>query len=100
MTKPESLGGRAVGWPEGGIDKIIEVQISGKTNEEINNFVSHLGEIRTSDHFKNNHSTHQAFSARWLLPVSSTGINVFCVLSLHLWRSVSLAKKSFCINSL
>ena len=47
MTKPVSLGGRAVGWPEGGIDKIIEAQISGKTNEEINRMVITLKEKRS-----------------------------------------------------
>jgi prophage regulatory protein len=42
MTKPISLGGRAVGWPESEIDQILAAQIAGKSNEEIFRLVEQM----------------------------------------------------------
>lgn len=46
MTKPISLGGRAVGWPESEIDQILEAQIAGKANEEVFQLVEQMTAAR------------------------------------------------------
>ena len=45
-TKPISLGGRAVGWPENEVDAINAARISGKSNEEIRALVIRLEAAR------------------------------------------------------
>jgi prophage regulatory protein len=45
-TKPISLGGRAVGWPENEVDAINAARISGKSNEEIRALVIKLETAR------------------------------------------------------
>lgn len=47
-TKPISLGGRAVGWPENEVDAINAARISGKSNEEIRALVIKLEAARKS----------------------------------------------------
>ena len=41
-TKPISLGGRAVGWPDGEIAILNAARISGKSNDEIKDLVAKL----------------------------------------------------------
>ena len=45
-TKPISLGGRAVGWPENEVDAINAARISGKSNDEIRALVLKLEAAR------------------------------------------------------
>lgn len=45
-TKPISLGGRAVGWPENEVDAINAARIAGKSDEEIRALVKKLEEER------------------------------------------------------
>lgn len=47
-TKPISLGGRAVGWPENEVDAINAARIAGKTDEEIRALVVKLETARKS----------------------------------------------------
>ncbi len=47
-TKPVSLGGRAVGWPDSEVTAINAARISGKTNEEIRALVIRLEAARKS----------------------------------------------------
>ena len=47
-TKPISLGGRAVGWPENEVDAINAARISGKSNDEIRALVVKLEAARKS----------------------------------------------------
>ena len=47
-TKPISLGGRAVGWPENEVNAINAARISGKSNEEIRALVIKLEAARKS----------------------------------------------------
>ena len=42
LTKPVSLGGKAVGWPASEIAKINAARIAGKSNEEISALVQRL----------------------------------------------------------
>ena len=42
LTKPVSLGGKAVGWPASEISQINSARIAGKSNEEIKNLVYEL----------------------------------------------------------
>jgi len=47
-TKPISLGGRTVGWPESEIIKLNTSRIAGKTDEEIRTLVLKLQADRKS----------------------------------------------------
>ena len=46
LTKPVSLGGRAVGWPSNEIDAINAAHIAGKTDDEIRKLVTKLEKAR------------------------------------------------------
>lgn len=46
LTKPVSLGARAVGWPSGDIVAINTARIAGKTDEEIRALVLKLEAAR------------------------------------------------------
>jgi prophage regulatory protein len=41
-TKPVSLGGRAVGWPENEVSALIGARIAGRSNAEIRALVARL----------------------------------------------------------
>jgi prophage regulatory protein len=45
-TKPISLGGRAVGWPENEVDALNAARIAGKSDEEIRALVVKLETTR------------------------------------------------------
>lgn len=45
-TKPISLGGRTVGWPENEIHSLNAARIAGKTDEEIRTLVMKLEAAR------------------------------------------------------
>jgi prophage regulatory protein len=45
-TKPVSLGGRAIGWPDDETDTLIAARIAGKTNDEIRELVKALHAAR------------------------------------------------------
>lgn len=47
-TKPVSLGGRAIGWPDDEIDTLNAARIAGKTDDEIRQLVQSLHEARKS----------------------------------------------------
>ena len=47
-TKPISLGGRAVGWPENEVDAINSARIAGKTDDEIRELVVKLEAARNA----------------------------------------------------
>ncbi len=46
ITKPVSIGSRAVAWPEHEIDSIIKARIAGKSDEEIRDLVRKLEAAR------------------------------------------------------
>lgn len=45
-TKPVSLGGRAIGWPDDETDSLIAARIAGKTDDEIRALVQSLHAAR------------------------------------------------------
>lgn len=45
-TKPVSLGGRAIGWPDDETDTLIAARIAGKTDDEIRELVKALHAAR------------------------------------------------------
>ena len=46
LTKPISLGGKAVGWPYEDVEEIILARIYGKTDKEISLLVQRLMDSR------------------------------------------------------
>ena len=46
MTRPISLGGRTVGWPQSEITKINGARIAGQSDEQIRALVCQLHEAR------------------------------------------------------
>jgi prophage regulatory protein len=48
LTKPVSLGGRSVGWPESEISTLLAARIAGKSDEEIRVLVKKLEASRKS----------------------------------------------------
>lgn len=46
ITKPISLGGRTVGWPESEIAKINGARIAGRSEDEVRTLVQRLHEVR------------------------------------------------------
>jgi len=45
-TKPVSLGGRAIGWPDDEVDTLNAARIAGKTDDEIRVLVQSLHAAR------------------------------------------------------
>ena len=45
-TKPVSLGGRAIAWPDDETDTLIAARIAGKTDDEIRELVQSLHAAR------------------------------------------------------
>lgn len=48
MTRPISLGARAVGWPSYELDDILAARIAGKSEEEIRALVTEMMAARAS----------------------------------------------------
>jgi prophage regulatory protein len=48
FTKPVSLGGRSVGWPEHEVDVLTQARIAGMCDDEIRTLVAKLEAARTS----------------------------------------------------
>ena len=48
FTRPVSLGGRAVGWPENEVALLNAARIAGKSNAEIRDLVTELEAARKS----------------------------------------------------
>lgn len=49
LTRPVSIGARAVGWPEHEIDAIVAARIAGKSDDEIRDLVSKLESARKAE---------------------------------------------------